>query len=101
MTDQLGQGQLSEQVTVLIDGKNVGNLTVNEQYPTSSLTVTVPHSGQHSYTAEAAAVFDIQGNPVEYTGAGQGMINVQRGQVYSLRGSISGNTWLVSIEEER
>ena len=101
LTDQLGQDEVSEQVTVLIDGKNVGNLTVNQSYPNAQLRVSVPQAGQHSYTAEATAVFDDDGNSFEYTGAGQGMINVRAGKVYNLRGSVSGNTWLVSIEEEQ
>ena len=100
LTDELGDGELSEQVTVLVDGKDVGNLTVNREYPNSRLLVAVASPGQHSYTAEATAVFDDQGTPVEYAGAGQGMINVQNGRNYSLRGSITGNTWLVSIEEQ-
>jgi len=98
LTDQLGDDEVSEQVTVLVDGRDVGNLTVNETYPTSRLKVTVP-PGQHSYTAEATAVVDDQGT--EYRGVGQGMINVRAGKTYSLRGSVSGNTWLVSIEEEQ
>ena len=100
LTDQLGDEEVSEQVTVLVDGRDVGNLTVNETYPTSRLKVTVL-PGQHSYTAEATAVFDDQGTPFEYRGVGQGMINVRAGKTYSLRGSVSGNTWLVSIEEEQ
>jgi len=101
LTDQLGDGELSEQVTVLVDGKNVGNLTVNQEYPNSRLTVTVPKSGQHSYTAEAVAVFNIQGTPTQLAGAGQGMIEVRPGKVYFLRGSMTGSTWLVSIEEQQ
>ena len=101
ITDQLGESELSEQATILVDGKNVGNLTVNEQYPNSRLLVSVPTPGQHSYTVEAAAVFDDQGTPVQYNGAGQGMIQVQGGNTYFLRGSISGSTWLVSIEQEQ
>lgn len=101
LTDQLGQGEVSEQVTVLVDGRNVGNLTVNQDYPDSKMTVTVAQAGQHSYTAEATAVFNADGNLIEYTGVGQGMIDVEPGQTYSLRGSVSGNTWLVSIEQEQ
>jgi len=101
LTDQLGESEISEQVTVLIDGKNVGNLTVSQSYPNAQLRVTVPQPGQHSYAAEATAVFDDNGNTFEYTGAGQGMINVRTGKTYSLRGSVSGNTWLVSVEEEQ
>jgi len=101
LVDDLGQGEISEQVTVLIDGKNVGNLTVNGDYPHSSLRVSVNKPGQHSYTAEAAAVFNVQGYAMQYAGAGQGMIDVEPGKTYSLRGSISGNTWLVSLEQEQ
>src|SRR5208283_441899 len=70
LTDQLGEDEVSEQVTVLIDGKNVGNLTVNQTYPNSRLRVSVPQPGQHSYAAEATAVFDDQGTTFEYSGAG-------------------------------
>jgi len=101
LTDQLGHGEISEQVTILVDGKNVGNLTVNEQYPDSRIMVTVPKPGQHSYTAEAVAVFNVQGIPMQYSGAGQGMINVSQGKIYFLRGSMTGSTWLVSIEEQQ
>lgn len=101
LTDSLGQGQISEQVTLLIDGKNVGDLTVNGDYPHSTLRISVDKPGQHSYTAEAAAVFNIQGTAVQYAGAGQGMINIEPGKTYSLRGSITGNTWLVSLEQEQ
>ncbi len=101
LIDDLGQGEISEHVSVLIDGKNVGNLTVNGDYPHSSLRISVDKPGQHSYTAEAAAVFNVQGVPVQYAGAGQGMIDVQPGKTYSLRGSITGDTWLVSLEQEQ
>jgi hypothetical protein len=100
LTDHLGEEQISEQVTVLIDGKDVGNLTVNRQYPNSRLLVMVANPGQHSYSVESTAVFYIQGTPVRYTGAGQGIINVENGRSYSLRGSITGNTWLVSLLDE-
>lgn len=100
LTDQLGEYELSEQVTILIDGKEVGNLTVNQEYPTSRLMVTVPKRGQHSYTADAVAVFNDQGNPVQHEGAGQGMIDVQQGKIYAVVGSTTGDTWLVSIQEQ-
>ena len=101
LTDQLGEYELSEQVTILIDGKDVGNLTVNQEYPNSRLMVTVPKRGQHSYTADAVAVFNDQGNPVQHEGAGQGMIDVRQGKTYSVVGSVTGDTWLVSIQEQQ
>ena len=99
LTDELGYGQVSEQVMVLLDGKSIGNLTVDAAYPHASMkVVTAP--GPHSYTAESTAIFLYGNSTVRYIGAGQGTINVQNGKVYSLRGSITGNTWFVSIEQE-
>ncbi|HWY20082.1 MAG TPA: hypothetical protein VNX26_02620 [Candidatus Acidoferrum sp.] len=100
LVDDLGQGEVSEQVTVLMDGKDLGNLTVNQDYPHSKLRVTVPHPGQHSYTIEATTIFAGPQGQFRYDGAGQGMIDVQRGKTYSLRGSITGNTLFVSLEQE-
>lgn len=97
--DELGPSQISEQVTVLIDGRLVGTITVNEYYPSSVMNVTVPRSGQHSYTIEAQAVFYDQGQVFEYTGAGQGMIDVEEGKEFYLVATISGSTWLVSLVE--
>lgn len=101
LTDELGEGEVSEQVTLLIDGKNVGDVSVNQDYPNSKMTITVPTPGLHSYTAEGTAVVNFQGDLRKFPFAGQGMINVAAGKTYSLRGSISGDTWLVSIEEEQ
>lgn len=101
LTDDLGEGEVSEQVTLLIDGKNVGDVTVNQDYPNSKLTITVPTAGFHSYTAEGTAVVNWDGTLRRLPFAGQGMINVAAGKTYSLRGSISGDTWLVSIEQEQ
>ncbi len=101
VVDQLGEGQVSEQVTLLINGRSVGQLTVNEDYPESQLSVTVPRAGDYSYTIEARAVFrDSQGDTVEYSGVGQGSVGVDQGKIYSVVGSFSGNTWLVSLKEE-
>jgi hypothetical protein len=99
--NQRGENQVSEQVVVLIDGRMVGNLTVNEHYSTASLTVTVPRPGRYSYTVESAAVFNVNGHQHELRGAGQGMIAVDSGKQYDLAGTLTGNTWLVSLVEKR
>ena len=95
--DQLGYKQISEQITVIINGKVVGTLTVNQHYPTSAITVTVPQEGQYSFTAKAKSVVNIRGKLTEVTGAGQGMINVTSGKVFSIADSVSGNTWFISL----
>lgn len=56
------------------NGPFLSNLTVNDEYPSSELVVTLPRPGQHSYTAEANAIFDVQGTRLQYAGAGQGVI---------------------------
>ena len=77
--DQLGTGQLSEQVEVVVDGKNVGNLTVNKDYPSSTISPTVQSAGSHSYTVQSTAWFlDDQGGQVEWSGVGQGNINLSK-----------------------
>jgi hypothetical protein len=61
----------------LIDRKSVGTLTVNEYHPNARIRVTVPQPGRYSYTAEATAVFNIDGKLYPYTGTGQGIIDVK------------------------
>jgi hypothetical protein len=97
ITDRLGEGQLSEQVTLLLNGRRIGMLSVNQHYPYSELPVTVPQEGRYSYTAEAAAVFETEGELVEYYGVGQGAIDVEGGKTFELAASVSGNTWLVTL----
>jgi hypothetical protein len=97
--DALGEGQVSEQVTILIDGKSMGTLTVSQYHPSAAMTVTVPRPGKYSYTAEATAVYNIDGELYQYTGTGQGMIDVKSGKNFILVGSISGNTWLISLRD--
>jgi hypothetical protein len=99
--DDLGQGEIKEQVSLLIDGKDVGNLTINQDYPHSKIMVTVPHSGQHSYTAEATSTFDTPQGQIQYYGAGQGMIDAQPGKTYSLRASITGSSLFISLMQEQ
>jgi hypothetical protein len=101
ITDQLGDGQLSEQVTVLLHGRRVGNLTVNSDFPYSEIIVTVNEPGVYSYTVEATAWFVNRetNEPFQYTGVGQGMIQVDYGSVFTVVGSASGNSWVVTLVE--
>ena len=95
--DQLGEGEVTEQVTVLIDGKVKGQLTVDKSNPQSMLAVTVPGSGRYSYTIESRSVVEAQGTLYQYPGAGQGMITVENGKRFDLVATPSGNTWLVTL----
>jgi len=97
--NSLGSNQISEQVVVLIDGKLVGTLTVNKDFPEAVLRATVPEPGTYSYTAEAQSVFNNQGTPLTYNGVGQGNISVQSSKQFSVAGHFSGDTWLISLQE--
>jgi hypothetical protein len=97
--DRLGENQVSEQVRILVDGRDVGTISVNEHYPLAMITATVPRDGQHSYVLEARAVFNVNGDLREIVGVGQGMINVSTGKEFELMSSFSGNTWLAHMEE--
>ena len=100
--DSLGDGQISEQVRVLVDGDEVGTLTVNEHYQSSTLRVTVPKEGQYSYILQARTVFaDENVGAREIVGAGQGVIHIKAGKRFELSGTLTGDTWLAHIEEVR
>jgi len=47
--NELGSGQVSEEVRVFLDGRYVGVLTVNQKSPTARLTATVTGAGRHGY----------------------------------------------------
>lgn len=97
--DRLGENQISEQVRILIDGRDVGTISVNEHYPVAMITAIVPSDGKHSYFLEARAVFDFNGHLREIVGVGHGMISVSSGKEFELISSFNGNTWLAHMEE--
>jgi hypothetical protein len=99
--DELGDGQVSEQVTVIVDGRNVGNLTVNQDYTESQLSVSVPDHGRHDYTLDVSTLEDDgSGAVVEKDAAGQGTIAIEPGDRYEVEyadGGDSRNVTLVAI----
>jgi hypothetical protein len=97
--DRLGENQISEQVRILIDGRDVGTIAVNEHYPVAMITASVPSEGKHSYILEARAVFDFNGHLREIAGVGHGMISISSGKEFELMSSFNGNTWLAHMEE--
>ena len=102
LRDSLGDGQISEQVRVFVNGDEIGTLTVNDHYPSATLAVTVPKEGQYSYVLQARAVFaDDENGMRELPGGGQGVINIKAGKTYELCGTLTGDTWLAHLEEVR
>jgi hypothetical protein len=58
ITDELGDGQVTERVVVVIDGRSVGTLTVDTVHQTASLTVTMPRAGRYMYELSSTAVVE-------------------------------------------
>jgi hypothetical protein len=82
--DELGELQITEQITVHIDGRMVGTLTVDAVHPTSTVTVTVPEPGRYNYTLESSTTFDLENGPTEIPGHGRGQIDVKDGSAFSV-----------------
>lgn len=92
--------RVSEQITIMIDGKIKGQLTADSQHTQAMLTITVPQPGRYSYMVDATRVVNIGGTLYTYDGAGQGTIYVEYGEKFCLVESITGDTWLLTIMDK-
>lgn len=93
-------GQINASTTILINGKKVGTVVIDASRTESTLEVTVPKSGTYSYTLYATATQNYNGSLLTLNGNGQGMIDVNNGDFFFLRGDISGNVWIISLEKQ-
>jgi hypothetical protein len=98
--DGLGDLQITEQITVQIDGRMVGTLTVDAVHTTSSLTVTVPKAGRYSYILDSTATFDLDSGPAEIPGHGAGTIDVRDGKSFRIAEDIGQDELVVYLEEQ-
>lgn len=99
--NRLAPNQVSERVTLVVDGRIAGTLELNQQRPQGDIPLNLPSAGKYSYTAEAQAWFvNAYGQMMQGFGTGQGSIDVASGRHFNLVGSWSGNTWLISLVEE-
>lgn len=89
-------GQVSEKVTLLINGRLVADLNVNMQYPTSVIEVNLPSKGTYSYTANGRAVFR---DGREYSCAGQGFIDVSQGKFFAFAANMGGGMCQIVLVE--
>jgi hypothetical protein len=90
--DELGDDQVSEQVNVVFDGRHVGDLTVNSEYPDSQLELAVKGADRHDYTISASSVeYDADGNTVSRDGSGQGSLVPEAGASYHVEFGQSGD----------
>jgi hypothetical protein len=97
VSDQLGDGQITEQIRVHIDGRLVGTLTVDAAHPHSTVTVTVPRPGRYSYELASQSTFILDGETVELPGRGSGEIEVTAGKAVELRYEVGDTELLLSL----
>ena len=98
MQDQLGEGQITEQIAVHVDGRMVGTLTVDEVNPTSTLTVTLPKAGQYDYSLDSTTVFDDSQGPIEVPGHGAGTLDARDGAALSVTYEDGGDHLVLYLE---
>jgi hypothetical protein len=96
--DQLGEGQITEQIAVHIDGRMVGTLTVDEVNPSSTLTVTLPKAGQYDYSLDSTTVFDHSEGPIEVPGHGAGTLDARDGAALSVNYEDGGDHLVLYLE---
>jgi hypothetical protein len=88
ITDELGDGQVTERVAVVIDGRSVGTLTVDTVHRTASLTVTVPKPGRYEYELSSSMILeDEYGTTYQLNGHGTGLLQVTSGRSYAVWGN--------------
>jgi hypothetical protein len=53
ITNELGPGQVSERITVFVDGRRVGTMNIDERVPRARLMVKLASAGTHEYRLES------------------------------------------------
>jgi hypothetical protein len=96
--DELGPDQITEQITVHIDGRMVGTLTVDAVHPDATVTVTVPKPGQYDYSLDSRSTFDLDSGPTEISGHGAGTINVREGASLSVVYDVGQDDLVLSLQ---
>lgn len=94
----LSPGNTATGVTIIIDGRNVGTLAVNQSDRTDELDVSMSSGpGRYGYTASGTTQFQ---DGRTFSGTGQGTIEVGGGEVFEVQGSGSGNNWQITLVEQ-
>jgi hypothetical protein len=85
--DQLGELQISETITVVVDGRHAGELTIDEAQPESELSISVDEPGRHDYTIAVSSVELAEDGLsfVERERSGQGSIVAESGARFDIR----------------
>jgi hypothetical protein len=94
IADELGPGQVSEEITVFLDGRHVGVIKIDQQSPKAQLPLTVAKAGRYDYRLEAKR--QLKGKqPVAVSSKGDVVID-GRGHL-GIYADPTGKTYLVAI----
>ncbi len=100
--DHLGADQLSEDVRILVDSREVGRLSLDQQNTASVIPVDVGAPGQHSYVLEVSAMLRRDRDlPEKKEYVGQGTFTASPDKVYRLAADRTGNSWNVHLEADQ
>ncbi len=99
--DHLGADQVSEDVRILIDSREAGRFSLDQQHPASVIPVEVSAPGQHSYTVEVSAMLrHDRGQPERKEYRGQGTFMAVPDKVFRLAADRNGSRWMVHLESD-
>ncbi len=94
----LGEGQLSEQVLVLLNAQLVGSVTVSEHHRSAEVRVAVLGEGRHKYQLVGDCAYrDADGVKQYAKGMEAGYLDVEDGATYVLKGELVGSRWRAEI----
>lgn len=97
--DRLERNQVSKYLSVAVDGKSAGTMTLDSAHPSGTLKIGVPKAGAHSYSIEGVlTVRSLFGRQRQFKGAGRAAIDVSQGQTFEPRVDLQGNDAHFSLQ---
>ncbi len=99
--DHLGADQVSEDVRILIDSREAGRFSLDQQHPASVIPVEVGTPGQHRYTVEVSAMLRRgRGQPENKKYVGEGTFVASPDKVFRIAADRTANSWMVHLEAD-
>jgi len=96
--DRLNSNEVSKYLSISIDGKPAGSLTLDKAHPSAALKLSVPKAGAHSYSLEGIlTVRRFLGRAEQLKGSGQAAIDVTHGKTFEPRVTVQGKMAHLSL----
>jgi hypothetical protein len=100
VTNNLTQGAIRERVVLTIQGEEIGSITSSNSVPISTEEFTVPKAGEYSYSVELFGIYNNNGQEASFYGKGSGIINVDPGDTFEVKGDFSNNQITLTLIEK-